>query len=550
MSDIVFRIRNYPWQWSGEFGKAYTLEDLRHPVKLKYTGGSLIEIHHEAYIQAIKKQVKDFFYPIAKDVKEGAANYALYSYTYVLPKNQKSDYLEVKVCEDKNNLLLELENTLVASEENKKQLELYLSYFDELANFETEKLSSYRIFDTLLELLGNGEEKPRFSFIASISEELLKLLPSLCRGMRKILAGKRMMLPLSRVRELDSSCIRFLIKQPGDTLKQKVAANDFKMMGIARIEKYDLLENRVLKDFLHRVKRECNKYLSEFLEDSKIYRNERVRKVVLLERKIDEILKNPIWNEITRQSALPTPNYVLQNEKRYKVIWNYYLTLIRQERQLDLSFKYQDNTFCDLTGLLLQCAFCDLVLENKLKKKGINLESLGDSFIEIYKEQHFGKKLRSYPVGPYMLKTNDGRYYEIQLWSQAFKHSSYKENSVLKYLGTQRFIKVLSMDEDKLSSKNFIIALYSINVVQAKQPDSIEDIFKNAASEIKKANLEKAKGRYQIGALIFANVKDCIEYKKIEDGIGMYCISTNPNDWNLNAIGMEDFLADYIGNII
>lgn len=66
-----------------------------------------------------------------------------------------------------------------------------------------------------------------------------------------------MMLPLSRVKELDQSCIRFLIKQPGDTLKQKVAANDFKMMGIARVEKYDLLENRVLKDFLYRAQREC-----------------------------------------------------------------------------------------------------------------------------------------------------------------------------------------------------------------------------------------------------------------------------------------------------
>lgn len=42
---------------------------------------------------------------------------------------------------------------------------------------------------------------------------------------------------------------KILIKQPGDTLKQKVATNDFKMMGIARVEKYDLLENRVLKDF-------------------------------------------------------------------------------------------------------------------------------------------------------------------------------------------------------------------------------------------------------------------------------------------------------------
>ena len=551
MSNIVLRVRNYPWQWSEDFAKAYTLEELKDPVKLKYTGGSLIEIHQEFYINAIKKQVKDFFYPLAKNVRNDPFNYALYSYTYTLPKNHKGEYLEVKGSDTLPELQLGLENTLTSGEENKKLLELYLSYFDELANYDREKRRSDKVFETLLLLLGNGEERPRYSFIASISDELLKLLPSLCRSMRKILSGKRMMLPLSRVKELDQSCIRFLIKQPGDTLKQKVAANDFKMMGIARVEKYDLLENRVLKDFLYRAQRECEKYLSEFSHDSKVYNSERVKKVILLERQIAIILKNPVWNEITRQNTLPGPNYVLQNEKRYKVIWKYYLTLIRQERQLDLSFKYQDNTFCDLTGLLLQSAFCSLVSSDRLKSKGLKLDCMGDSYIEIYKEQHFGKKLSSYPVGPFILSTKDNCYYEIQLWSHAFKHEAqYPKNAVLKYLGTQRFIKIISMDGDNKNSNNFIIPVYSVNVVQSKQSDSIEDIFKNATLEISKANSEKTKGKYHIGALIFANIKNGIEFKKTENGIGMYCISSNPNDWGLNAIGIVDFLADYIGNIL
>ena len=273
--------------------------------------------------------------------------------------------------------------------------------------------------------------------------------------------------------------------------------------------------------------------------------------MILLERQIAIILKNPVWNEITRQNTLPGPNYVLQNEKRYKVIWKYYLTLIRQERQLDLSFKYQDNTFCDLTGLLLQSAFCSLVSSDRLKSKGLKLDCMGDSYIEIYKEQHFGKKLSSYPVGPFILSTKDNGYYEIQLWSHAFKHEAqYPKSAVLKYLGTQRFIKIISMDGDNKNSNNFIIPVYSVNIVQSKQSDSIEDIFKNATLEISKANSEKTKGKYHIGALIFANIKNGIEFKKTENGIGMYCISSNPNDWGLNAIGIVDSLADYIGNIL
>lgn len=106
------------------------------------------------------------------------------------------------------------------------------------------------------------------------------------------------------------------------------------------------------------------------------------------------------------------------------------------------------------------------------------------------------------------------------------------------------------MDGDNKNSNNFIIPVYSVNIVQSKQSDSIEDIFKNATLEISKANSEKTKGKYHIGALIFANIKNGIEFKKTENGIGMYCISSNPNDWGLNAIGIVDFLADYIGNIL
>lgn len=79
----------------------------------------------------------------------------------------------------------------------------------------------------------------------------------------------------------------------------------------------------------------------------------------------------------------------------------------------------------------------------------------------------------------FILSTKDNGYYEIQLWSHAFKHEAqYPKNAVLKYLGTQRFIKIISMDGDNKNSNNFIIPVYSVNIVQSKQSDSIEDIFK------------------------------------------------------------------------
>ena len=65
MSDIVLRVRDYPWQWSDEFAHAYTYDEIDNAISLKYTGGSLLEIYDKSIIDSIKLHVKEFFYPIA-----------------------------------------------------------------------------------------------------------------------------------------------------------------------------------------------------------------------------------------------------------------------------------------------------------------------------------------------------------------------------------------------------------------------------------------------------------------------------------------------------
>ena len=513
MSDIVLRVRDYPWQWSDEFAHAYTYDEIDNAISLKYTGGSLLEIYDKSIIDSIKLHVKEFFYPIAHDIKSTlvSGQYNLYSYTYLLPQNIRGDSLDIAT-DKKGKLKLKLANTKADTEDNKKLLELYLSYFDELDNLSKDNVSSTSLYDNLV--------------------------------------GKRMMLPISRVKELDSSCIRFLIKQPGDTIQEKTAANDFKMMGIARVEKYDLLENRVLKDFVIRAIRECNSYIKEFQSDSELLKSERVRKVKTLSFILESITKTPIWQMISRQQTLPTPNYVLQNEQRYKRIWKHYLFLIRKERQLEAAFKFQDNTFRDISELFLQAAFCEMC--NKNDSSVFSITPIGQSFIKFYKEQHYGKRVKSMPVGPFYLTTNKGSNYYVQLWTRAFKHLEvYKNNGYLKTFGTSAFIKFINIDHNSISNNKIIIVpIYTINLSQAQEHEKIENIFENAIVELTKAQSSLLKNLFTVGGLVLTNNDETLEKKLIKGNFALYSMSTNPNNWGLNVIGIKDLLKDYIEVIL
>ena len=551
MSDIVLRVRDYPWQWSDEFAHAYTYDEIDNAISLKYTGGSLLEIYDKSIIDSIKLHVKEFFYPIAHDIKSTlvSGQYNLYSYTYLLPQNIRGDSLDIAT-DKKGKLKLKLANTKADTEDNKKLLELYLSYFDELDNLSKDNVSSTSLYDNLLEIFGEGSQKPRYAYIASIADELVRLMPSLSNSLRKLLVGKRMMLPISRVKELDSSCIRFLIKQPGDTIQEKTAANDFKMMGIARVEKYDLLENRVLKDFVIRAIRECNSYIKEFQSDSELLKSERVRKVKTLSFILESITKTPIWQMISRQQTLPTPNYVLQNEQRYKRIWKHYLFLIRKERQLEAAFKFQDNTFRDISELFLQAAFCEMC--NKNDSSVFSITPIGQSFIKFYKEQHYGKRVKSMPVGPFYLTTNKGSNYYVQLWTRAFKHLEvYKNNGYLKTFGTSAFIKFINIDHNSISNNKIIIVpIYTINLSQAQEHEKIENIFENAIVELTKAQSSLLKNLFTVGGLVLTNNDETLEKKLIKGNFALYSMSTNPNNWGLNVIGIKDLLKDYIEVIL
>ena len=214
MTDILLKIRHYPWQISDAYTQKYTQNDLLNKdcIEIKYTGGVVLEISH-SLLNCQKDFEKNYLiFPLDPTASKDALG--LFNLAYYV-SNDKNNDASIKFANKK--IVIKLTNVKAKNENNLKALEHYLSYFDELMH-DSCMIFSDDVYPNLIELIGDGREKPRYSFIASIAPELLKILPSLFLGLRKILVGRRQMMPISRVKELDAPCIRHLIKQPGESI--------------------------------------------------------------------------------------------------------------------------------------------------------------------------------------------------------------------------------------------------------------------------------------------------------------------------------------------
>lgn len=251
--------------------------------------------------------------------------------------------------------------------------------------------------------------------IVKISRELTKPLPAIAASLRKILNRKDQMVKLDKVMEINLSSMRWLVRQPGRTIEQKAAANDYHVLAVTRKDNYDLLENRVLKDFLVRSISAC----TEYLKDSKGSVAGEVKRYRNICR---DLLTIPELSEVKRQSSLPVPNYVLQFDARYTKIWHYYVMLLRQEKIAEELFFWQYFTFLDLCALFCGAALHDLQ-DDPLQAEGheVELAALGSCNVSIYPDAKEGVLLNADSTpGPFIL-TVDGKSFVVQFVIDATK---------------------------------------------------------------------------------------------------------------------------------
>lgn len=191
------------------------------------------------------------------------------------------------------------------------------------------------ISDVLNPQSSNAINEPPTRLINIIAKEKFGTIQTLSTDMRKLLQRKREMVSISRVQQMDSACLRWLTRQPGYTTEQK-AGNKQRVMGVVRFETYDTLENRVFKDFLRLCMVECRRYIDKF--EINFPKSQRIKEVKKLQSLIKVTLEKPEMDTIKRLYSYPKPNYVLQNNTSYKIIWDLYKKLIQKSKLLETAW--------------------------------------------------------------------------------------------------------------------------------------------------------------------------------------------------------------------
>lgn len=175
---------------------------------------------------------------------------------------------------------------------------------------------------------GGPPEQP----ITRVAKANFAEVDELIRNLRKVLSRVREKVNIGRVQQVDAQCLRWLTRQPGRNAIEKAGSKQ-EILGVIRVENYNTLENRVLKDFMQR----CFDLASLYLRVNENKHNGRWKghatlKMVSRFRNLCSAgLSLEVMGSVRSLPEMPQPNYVLQQDRLYSKIWKAYCVLLRQE---------------------------------------------------------------------------------------------------------------------------------------------------------------------------------------------------------------------------
>jgi len=324
-------------------------------------------------------------------------------------------------------------------------------------------------------------KEPRKALIVDISERMHGRLPQIVSAARRILSRERRMLPASRVTQMDAACLKWMIRQPGETMAEKAAVNRQKLLGMARRESFDTLENRILKDFILRCAREGNRYLiSEVGNDSELQISRRAILVRNYKHICTELSRVPFFENIASPPHSPRPNYVLQNDSRYRGVWNDYVRLLKRDDEEDCLWDWQSRTWADVSRFLVCSALFAISNENHAK---IIVEERLSSSIQLVAEQRLGSRfLPGSEPGPFLVRSRQlTKDHGNHAYILEVVHSDHAENHpatrLLGRIGGHLYLVFNPLSEKQ---RRFIIIVWAVHTASSQKHPQWQEIVQSA----------------------------------------------------------------------
>ena len=214
---------------------------------------------------------------------------------------------------------------------------------EELNEFEaaTRSATVRRSWDAANEVwFRDGGADARMALIVRLSREstLHRALETVSRHPRRILQRYRNDTPISQIQELDPACIRDYARRPGITALEKAGPRQ-RLLAVLRRELRDTLENRVACWVMERVAYRAGAYCSE---NSAYQQDEKVEGVNRFGRNSNQWRSSQWLQDVSRlRQVVAQPNYPLQFDTRYQVVWKTYQRLLKEKREIDDAWAWQ-----------------------------------------------------------------------------------------------------------------------------------------------------------------------------------------------------------------
>ena len=266
---------------------------------------------------------------------------------------------------------------------------------------------------------GGDTSVQKRSLIGSIAEEMSQRVQELVHAAKRMLVHERKLLPAAKAGEMDAGCMHWYFQQPGKNPIEKASSNRQRLKALSRRETFNTLENRVFKEFLQRCIRECQQYISVICSGKTD--TGYAKEVGRYSSICSDLLKRPMWEDVGTLESGARPNYVLQNDARYRKIWELYQKLLRKQDEEDWMWAWQGNTWADICRLLLGTALFSMAKDKALHVRVTPLARAACGFLG---EQIQGIRiLKGSEPGPFLLSgPNNKAVLEIVHADEMEKH--------------------------------------------------------------------------------------------------------------------------------
>lgn len=411
---------------------------------------------------------------------------------------------------------------------------------------------SWKELLSTIEQLSSNDDEPRMALIVRIAEQMRQHLDAIVYAARRLLVRERELMPAGQVGELDSACLQWYIRQPGETATQKAASNRQRLMGISRKETLDTLENKVLKDFLRRCVQECRRYLQFDCSQNQRHSN-RGQQIRAFQVLCENLYVSQPMQGVRLPQGVVQPNYVLQNDNRYKKIWKFYVRLLRQEDEEDKLWAWQGRTWADIGSILLHATLINLVNTPSTR---FSFTLLLESSLGILREQRLGCRLSvgSEP-GPFLINKKNkpleqGAILEIVHASHAAKHEL---TAKLGRIGAWLYFVIRPLVE-KQNVRPYVIAIWPVHTAASNHRFFEDDIRSSAekALEYHYRTLSEREATFPIlHGLVLCNSFDCDDSSfSVGDTVHLALLHANPENWQKNIDQLSLLIEDILEHIV